>query len=172
MRRLSQLSHPNIVQYIGLAYRNTVCPILLTELLPISLSDYLDQSNKQDAIIPSHTKKSILLDVAVGLQYLHSKIVIHGDLTVTNVLLKKEKKAKICDFGMPKVFDPEKLNMRLTGCPGNVIYMPPEAHTDIVTKSKGLLWIDLMFSLLEFQSSTSLQRKFQNHIIFMMKTKT
>ena len=95
----------------------------------MSLSDYLDQSNKQEEIIPPHTKKSILLDVAVGLQYLHSKKVIHGDLTVKNVLLTEEKKGKICDFGMSQVFDPEKLYMRLTGFPGNVLYMPPEAHT-------------------------------------------
>ena len=96
----------------------------------MSLSDYLDQSNEQEEIIPSGTKKSILLDVAVGLQYLHSKNVIHGDLTVKNVLLTEEKKAKICDFGMSKVFDPEKLYTRLTRCPGNVLYMPPESHTD------------------------------------------
>ena len=95
----------------------------------MSLSDYLDKSNKKEEIIPPHTKKSILLDVSVGLQYLHSKIVIHGDLTVKNVLLTEEKKAKICDFGMSKVFDPEKLYMRLTGFPGNILYMPPEAHT-------------------------------------------
>ena len=96
----------------------------------MSLSDYLDQSNEQEEIIPPHTKKSILLDVAVGLQYLHSENLIHGDLTVTNVLLTKEKKAKICDFGMSKVLDPEKLYMRLTGCRGNVLYMPPEAHAE------------------------------------------
>ena len=30
---------------------------------------------------------------------------------------------------MSKVFDPEKLYMRLTGFPGNILYMPPEAHT-------------------------------------------
>ena len=95
----------------------------------MSLSDYLDQSNEQNEIIPPHTKKSILLDVSVGLQYLHSIKVIHGDLTVKNVLLTEEKKAKICDFGMSKVLDPEKLYTRLTGCPGNVLYMPPEAHT-------------------------------------------
>ena len=127
---MSQLSHPNIVQYIGLAYRNTASPILLTELLSMSLSDYLDQSNEQEEIIPSHTKRSILLDVYLGLQYLHSIKVIHGDLTVTNVLLTEEKKAKICDFGMSKVFDQERLYMRLTARPGNVLYMPPEAHTD------------------------------------------
>ena len=96
----------------------------------MSLSDYLDQSNRQEEIIPPHTKKSILLDVSVGLQYLHSKNVIHGDLTVKNVLLTEKKKGKICDFGMSKIFDPEKVCMRLTGRPGNPLYMPPEAHAD------------------------------------------
>ena len=95
----------------------------------MSLSDYLDQSNEQEEIIPSGTKRSILLDVSLGLQYLHSKNVIHGDLTVKKVLLTEEKKAKICGFGMSKVFDPEKLYMELPGCPGTVLYMPPEALT-------------------------------------------
>ena len=60
---------------------------------------------------------------------LHSKNVSHGDLTVKDVLLTEEKKAKICDFGMSKIFDPEKLYTSLTGCRGNVLCMPLETHT-------------------------------------------
>ena len=68
----------------------------------MSLGKYLDQSNKQEEIIPPHTKRSILLDVSLGLQYLHSKNVINGDLTVTNVLLTKKKKLKFVILECPK----------------------------------------------------------------------
>ena len=37
-----------------------------------------------------------------GLEYLTSQSVMHGDLAIRNVLLDKNKTAKISDFGLAK----------------------------------------------------------------------
>ncbi|KIJ10290.1 hypothetical protein PAXINDRAFT_86264, partial [Paxillus involutus ATCC 200175] len=39
-------------------------------------------------------------DVAAGLQYLHSRSVVHGDLSGPNVLIDDNGRACICDFGL------------------------------------------------------------------------
>ena len=60
-------------------------PILIMECLPMSLTNYLEQNK----IIPNHIKNSILLDVSLGLLYLHTQTpyIIDCDLTANNVLL-------------------------------------------------------------------------------------
>ncbi|KIJ10300.1 hypothetical protein PAXINDRAFT_52882, partial [Paxillus involutus ATCC 200175] len=39
-------------------------------------------------------------DVAAGLQYLHSRSVVHGDLSGSNVLIDGNERACISDFGL------------------------------------------------------------------------
>ena len=96
----------------------------------MSLTNYLEKNEK----IPNHIKNSILLDVSLGLLYLHKQTppIIHRDLTANNVLLTLSMNAKIADLGVSRIFEPEaaKLYMRLSTCPGNQLYMPPEAQTE------------------------------------------
>ncbi|KAG0300297.1 hypothetical protein BGZ98_009297 [Dissophora globulifera] len=44
-------------------------------------------------------KARIARQISLGLAYLHSKGIIHGDIKSLNVLLTKYKDCKICDFG-------------------------------------------------------------------------
>ena len=125
---MSRLCHTNIVQFLGVHYKScSNIPILIMEYLPMSRTNYLEQYK----MIPNHIKNSILLDVSLGLLYLHTQTppIIHRDLTANNVLLTSDMKAKISDFGVSRIIkpDPVKFYMRMTTCPGNVLYMPPEA---------------------------------------------
>ena len=65
-------------------------------------------------------------DIAEGLAYLHP-IVIHRDLKPQNILLDQEGRAKIADFGISKVKDPQKSYLtRMTAENGTPMYMSPE----------------------------------------------
>ncbi|CAN0156538.1 unnamed protein product [Scytosiphon promiscuus] len=44
-------------------------------------------------------------DIAKGMQFLHSKKAIHGDLKSPNVLLNRENRAKIADFGTARTME-------------------------------------------------------------------
>ncbi|KIL63432.1 hypothetical protein M378DRAFT_79770, partial [Amanita muscaria Koide BX008] len=46
-----------------------------------------------------------LLEVAEGLQYIHSEGIVHGDIRGSNVLLDADFHAKIADFGLTRHFD-------------------------------------------------------------------
>ena len=78
--------------------------------------------------LPEYIESSILLDVATGLEFLHTKHppIMHRDLTSNNVLLTSNMVAKISDLGQAKLFD-LKCASKYSTAPGNPCHMPPEA---------------------------------------------
>ena len=130
---LSLARHPNVVQYLATYYDpDTRLPVLLMELCDESLTAFLERS---PGPLSYHVQLNICLDIALALVYLHSNGLIHRDLTGNNVLMIAGTRAKITDFGMSKIATGNlgrstitTSNRRnLTLCPGNPLYMPPEA---------------------------------------------
>ena len=95
------------------------------EYLPFSLSKCLEKYKD----INMATKCSILLDVSLGLRYLHEQTppIIHRDLTANNVMLTSDMRAKIADLGQARILNLQVT--QLTVAPGTSCYMPPEALT-------------------------------------------
>lgn len=124
---MSELRHPNIVQFLGLSFlKYHRHPILVMERLDISLDALLEG----DHSLTLKTRYKILLDVAKGLEYLHNREipVIHRDLTTRNVLLNRmTMHAKIGDMGNALLVEQKKLTRTLSRNPGTTVYMPPEA---------------------------------------------
>ena len=133
-RFLSQIRHPHIVQYLGV-WRDPEfqLPILLMELLDESLTKFLERSTTP---LPYHIQINIIHDVALALAFLHSKDIVHRDLSSNNVLLIAGQRAKVTDFGMSKLVDTRSLRRTLTHCPGTEVYMPPEALKEPPTYTK------------------------------------
>ena len=125
-RLLSQVRHPNIVQFLGVYFQQGVqTPILVMEFLPINLTSCIEEYG----ILPKEISYSILHDVALGLCYLHSQIppIIHRDISSNNVLLTPNMTAKISDLGVARIFNLSPLQVcRMTKAPGTPAYMPPE----------------------------------------------
>ena len=125
-RLLSQVRHPNIVQFLGVYFQEGVsAPILVMEFLPINLTSCFEQYG----ILPNEISYSILHDVSLGLCYLHSQTppIIHRDLSSNNVLLTANMIAKISDLGVARILNLTPLQVsRMTQTPGTPAYMPPE----------------------------------------------
>ena len=125
-----KLRHPTIVQLIGVYYSpGSRVPTLIMELMPLSLASALEQYPD----ISSHVKNVILLDVSLGLYFLHNRTppIIHRDLTANNVLLSESMRAKIADLGVARIVNINRaqMSMSMTATPGTPCYMPPEAFT-------------------------------------------
>ena len=126
---LSGVRHPHIVQYLGVS-RDTESglPVLLMELMDISLTRFLEQSEEP---LPFHIQVDICHGIALALAYLHSNGITHRDLSSNNVLLiGPGNRAKVTDFGMSKLADANPHMTPMTTCPGTLAYMPPEALKD------------------------------------------
>ena len=125
-RLLSQVRHPNIVQFLGVYFQERVrAPILVMEFLPTNLTSCIEQYG----ILPKEISYSILHDVALGLCYLHSQTppIIHRDLSSNNVLLTPNVTAKISDLGVARILNLTPLQVSgMTQTPGTPAYMPPE----------------------------------------------
>ena len=127
-RLLSLVRHPHIVQYLAVCYDpDTRLPVLLMELCNENLSVFLERS---PGTLSYHIQVSIAHDIALALVYLHSNGLIHRDLTGNNVLVVDGPRAKITDFGMSKLVSANRHMSTLTQCPGNMLYMAPEALDD------------------------------------------
>ena len=125
-RLLSQIKHPNIVQYLGV-YREpeTNVPVLLMELMDESLTHFLESS--QNPVL-YHIQVNILHDTILALAFLHSNGITHRDMSSNNVLLIAGSRAKITDFGMSALTDAAASHLAsMTQCPGTPAYMSPEA---------------------------------------------
>ena len=125
-RLLSQIRHPNIVQFLGVHIQNSEeVPILVMEFLPTNLTSCIEKNG----ILPHQISYSVLHDVALGLCYLHGQTppIIHRDLSSNNVLLTANMMAKISDLGVARIINLTPLQAnRMTQTPGTPAFMPPE----------------------------------------------
>ena len=127
MEIIKDLRHPNIVQLLDVCNKkdSPSSPILIMSKMSMTLNYFLKQSvNKAHYL---YKKVDILRDIACGLHYLHSKSIIHRDLTANAIFLTEDFSAKIADFGQAKHFIEDD---KLTTLPGDLSYMPPEALVD------------------------------------------
>ena len=147
-RFLDDMKHPHIVEYLGTSIDpDSGLLVLLMELMDESLTHFLERSQQPLAF---HIEVDLCHDIAQALAYIHSKDIIHRDLSGNNVLLLAGR-AKITDFGMSKLLDSNRRMTPLTMCPGTLAYMPPEALREPPVYSKkidcfsfGVLQIQIM----------------------------
>ena len=113
---------------IGIYYpaKNSL-PVLVMEKMQFSLREVIENHSK----LLSEEKLLILIDVCLGLQYLHSRDppIAHRDLTPNNILLCSNLRAKITDLGVARIMNATDTKS-LTQTPGNFCFMPPESLDD------------------------------------------
>ncbi|EIN05495.1 hypothetical protein PUNSTDRAFT_145914 [Punctularia strigosozonata HHB-11173 SS5] len=92
----SRLLHPDIVPFYGIAFEGDFI---------YSVSQWMDNGPCLEYIkrTPDANRLGLLEDVTSGMEFLHVQKVVHGDLRAANVLINREGKAKLCDFGLSKV---------------------------------------------------------------------
>ena len=123
---LSSLTHPHIVEFVGV-FDVKGENALVMELLHETLRDYLVKKKKQYGGLKTWEACRISSEIVDGLNYLHSlkPPVVHRDLNSKNVLLTETGLVKISDLGQAK-FRPTDLGYLTTVAPGCIPYMPPE----------------------------------------------
>lgn len=102
----SVLHHPNINNFYGVAMSERGIPLLVYEWIEYgSVLDCLDSKTKnkdvKNYLLSLLNLLLFLHGISEGLHYLHTKLgIIHRDIAARNVLVNKELKPVICDFGI------------------------------------------------------------------------
>jgi len=95
---------------------------LVTELC--GRGSLFDVIHTPDFELTPERRKSMLVDAALGMMYLHSEDIIHRDFKTQNLLVTDDWTIKVGDFGTSKVLDPGKT---MTQC-GTVHVRSPPAY--------------------------------------------
>jgi serine/threonine protein kinase len=130
---LSHLHHPNIVRFYGVSFLPSAVNdgdggsfFIVTELCEHSLGHMLANQLIGDGA----SRWTLTLQIARGIEALHSKKIIHRDLKPDNVLVDKNGNAKLCDFGVAKQVQQstgwQKKGRQMTVAVGTPVYMAPE----------------------------------------------
>ncbi|KAL6974929.1 Mitogen-activated protein kinase kinase kinase 3 [Sarracenia purpurea var. burkii] len=95
---LSQLSHPNIVQYYGSELGDEKISVYLEYVSGGSIHKLLQEYGPfREPVIQNYTRQILL-----GLAYLHGRNTVHRDIKGANILVDPHGEIKLADFGMAK----------------------------------------------------------------------
>ena len=120
-RAVAQLSHPNIVPIYDFGEEPSLEALyIVTELVEGgSLKDRLGQP------LDVSTAIRITIDIANALDYAHRQGIIHRDVKPSNILLAKDGRAMLSDFGIARMIQETRFTQ--TGVSiGTPAYMSPE----------------------------------------------
>ncbi|XP_059431970.1 uncharacterized protein LOC132165430 [Corylus avellana] len=125
-RILSKLHHPNVVAFYGVVPDGTGGTLA-------TVTEYMVNGSlrhvllKKDRSLDRRKKLMIAMDAAFGMEYLHSKNIVHFDLKCDNLLVNlRDPQRPICkvgDFGLSRI----KRNTLVSGgVRGTLPWMAPE----------------------------------------------
>lgn len=96
---MQRTRHPNIVRFFGAGTWTDGTPFFVLELMSRGSLKTLLRGKAVTESLPAAVKLSFALDIAKGMEYIHSQGHIHRDLKSGNVLISETMRAKIADFG-------------------------------------------------------------------------
>lgn len=118
---LKKLRHPNIVRLVEVLQNDKYIGIVLEYASGGELFDYiLDHRYLKESMACR-----LFAQLVSGVNYMHSKGIVHRDLKLENLLLDKHKNIIITDFGFVNTFQNSANDLMKTSC-GSPCYAAPE----------------------------------------------
>lgn len=113
------LMHPNIVNVYDVGEEGGVYYIVMELVEGITLKKYIEKK----ARLSVKEAVSIAIQVSMGLEAAHNNHIIHRDIKPQNIIISKEGKVKVTDFGIAKAATSNTITSNVMG---SVHYTSPE----------------------------------------------
>ncbi|KAI4296757.1 hypothetical protein L6164_036685 [Bauhinia variegata] len=158
---LSRLHHQNVIKFVAACRKPPVYFIITEYLSEGSLRAYLHKLERQT--ISMQKLIAFALDIARGMEYIHSQGVIHRDLKPENVIMNEESHLKIADFG---IACEEAYCDLLADDPGTYRWMAPEMikrksyGKKVDVYSFGLILWEMLTGTIPYEDMTPIQAAF------------
>lgn len=113
------LMHPNIVNVYDVGEENGIYFIVMELVEGITLKKYIEKK----ARLSVKEAVSIAIQVSMGIESAHNNHIIHRDIKPQNIIISKEGKVKVTDFGIAKAATSNTITSNVMG---SVHYTSPE----------------------------------------------
>ena len=113
------LLHPNIVNVYDVAEDRGVYFIVMELVEGITLKDYIQKKGQ----LTAKEVVGITVQVCAAIDVAHSHGIVHRDIKPQNIIISKEGKVKVTDFGIAKATSSNTIS---TNAMGSVHYTSPE----------------------------------------------
>ncbi|XP_049379588.1 rust resistance kinase Lr10-like isoform X13 [Solanum stenotomum] len=135
---IGRIHHVNVVGLVGYCVEGTKRALVYDFMPNGSLDKYISTSQEGSPLLSWQRKYDIILGVARGIGYLHRGCdvrILHFDIKPHNILLDENFIPKISDFGLAKLYPPDKSIVTLTAARGTIGYVAPE----LISRSIGAI---------------------------------
>lgn len=113
------LMHPNIVNVYDVGEEDGIYYIVMELVEGITLKKYIEKK----ARLSVKEAVSIAIQVSMGIEAAHNNHIIHRDIKPQNIMISKEGKVKVTDFGIAKAATSNTITSNVMG---SVHYTSPE----------------------------------------------
>ena len=113
------LAHPNIVNVYDVGEENGIYYIVMELVEGITLKKYIEKK----ARLSYKEAVSIAIQVSMGIEAAHNNHIIHRDIKPQNIIISKDGKVKVTDFGIAKAATSNTITSNVMG---SVHYTSPE----------------------------------------------
>lgn len=100
------LTNPNVVNVYDVGVENGIYYIVMELVEGVTLKKYIEKRGK----LPYKEAVSIAIQVANGMDAAHKHNIVHRDIKPQNIIISKEGKVKVTDFGIAKVASTATIN--------------------------------------------------------------
>lgn len=113
------LMHANIVNVYDVGEENGIYYIVMELVEGITLKKYIEKKG----VLGVREAVSIAIQVAQGIDAAHKHNIVHRDIKPQNIIISKEGKVKVTDFGIARATSSNTINSSVMG---SVHYISPE----------------------------------------------
>lgn len=113
------LSHPNIVHVFDVGDEDDLHYIVMELVEGITLKTYIAKKGKLEI----RETIGIAMQVAQGIEAAHEQHIVHRDIKPQNIIISRDGKVKVTDFGIAKAATTETIT---SSTMGSVHYISPE----------------------------------------------
>ena len=115
----ARLSHPNIVSVYDVVEEEALHYIVMELIEGVTLKSYIEKKG----CLENKEAIGIAIQVASGIAAAHSHHIVHRDIKPQNIIISRDGKVKVADFGIAKAVSAQTMNATAVG---SVHYISPE----------------------------------------------